>query len=89
MPAYGRVDAVIRQMPQPFRLDSGEIKVIAPDGPTGKAILELHRQYPGRFPLWYRGSRLGDVNVEGAYIYPPVSTPAAQAGKATKVEEQP
>jgi hypothetical protein len=78
-PAYRRMIAVIREIPQPFWVDPMEIKVVGPDGPVGKAIQDLHRQYPGRSPMWYKGARLGDVSIEGAYVYPPVSATAARA----------
>ena len=78
-PAYRRTNVVLRQIPQPFWVDPMEYKVVAPSEPVGKAILDLYRQYPGLFPRWYRGASLGGTPIEGAYIYPPVSVPAARA----------
>lgn len=78
-PAYRRINKVLRQIRQPFWVRPLEYKVFAPSEPVGKAILDLHRQYPGLFPRWYSGARLGDKTIEAAYIYPPVTTPAAKA----------
>jgi hypothetical protein len=74
-PAYRRVNAVIRQMPPDLRIPSLGIKVIAPDSPTAQAVRELHQRYPGHRPVRLGETRIGDVNVEGAYIYPPVAAP--------------
>ena len=79
--AYGLVNEVMQRIPQPFWVDPLEYKVIAPDGSVGKAILDLHRQYPGLFPRWYKGAHLGGRPIEAAYIYPPVSVPVAKAEK--------
>lgn len=70
--AYGRVNEVIRQMPQPFGVDFFDIKVVAPSAPIAEAVANLYKRYPGKGPIRYGDYRLGDVSVEGAYIYPPV-----------------
>jgi len=79
MTAYDRVNTVLRQVPQPFWVDPMEYKVIAPDSAVGRAVRDLHRQYPGLFPRWYREPQLGGMPLEGAYIYPPISVPTARA----------
>lgn len=79
--AYGRVNEVMEGIAQPFWVNPLEYKVIAPDSLVGKAILDLHRQYPGLFPRWYRGPHLGGRPIEGAFIYPPVTTPTATVEK--------
>ena len=73
--AYGRIYAVMRQMPPPFWVEPSEVKAIAPSSPRAEAMAYLHTRYPGRDPIRYDGYRLGDVSVEGAYIYPPVPAP--------------
>ena len=37
-----------------------------------QAIQEAQRLTPAKFPVWYGESRLGEVSIEGAYIYPPL-----------------
>jgi hypothetical protein len=84
--AYRRVNAVLRQMPQPFWVDPlMEVKVVGPDSPVGKALRDLRRRYPGPSPIPYRESRLGDLSVEGAYVYPPVPAPVGSG--ATEGQE--
>jgi hypothetical protein len=48
-----------------------EKKVIAPDDPIAKAIVAHRANRPTRIPMRFRGSRLGELAVEEAYIYPP------------------
>jgi hypothetical protein len=71
-PTYRRVNAVLHQMPQPFWVEPLEIKVVGPDSGVGKALLGLHQQYAERSPIRYRGAQLGDLSIEGAYVYPAV-----------------
>jgi hypothetical protein len=74
-PAYRRVNAVIRQIPQPFWVDPMEIKVVGPDSRVGKAMRDLNRSYPGASPIWHRGGSLGGLSIDGAYVYRSVPAP--------------
>jgi len=76
LPAYRRVNAVIRQLPEPLEIAPLGIKVVAPGSPVGTALRDLQRHSRGPSPYYYRGTRLGDLNIEGAYVYPPVPAPA-------------
>jgi hypothetical protein len=78
-PVYGRVNAVLRQMPPGLWVGWMEVKVVGPDSRVGGALLDLHRQYPGQAPIRYRGAHLGGVSVEGAYVYPPVPAPVGES----------
>jgi hypothetical protein len=79
-PAYRRVNAVIRNMEEEgFGMDPFEKKVIGPHDPIARDIV-AHRASPTRTPTRFRGSRLGDLAVEEAYIYPPPATPEELAG---------
>lgn len=69
--AYRQLNQVARGLAQPIWVHPLEIKVVEPNGPVGQAILELHKRYPGRSPIRYGGPRFGDINIEGAYVYPP------------------
>jgi hypothetical protein len=72
-PAYRRVNAVLRRMPQPFWIDPLEIKVVAPDSPVGEALRDLQQRCPGPSPIRYGGTHLGGLGIEGAYVYPPAA----------------
>lgn len=73
--AYRRVNAVIRELPQPVGIDPLEIKVVGPDSPAGKAFRDLQQRARGLTLLRHAGPRLGDLGIEGAYVYPPISAP--------------
>ncbi len=66
---YGRIQAIVRQMPQPFWIDPLDVKLIGTTEPLTEAILEMLRRYPGKRPVHYTGDHLGDVSIDGAYIY--------------------
>ena len=77
-PSYRRVNAVIRELQKeaigdlkkkPFGIDSLEVKVIGPPNPIAKAVASI-RDRQDRIGPWFRGDRLGNVSVEGAYMYP-------------------
>ena len=51
-----------------FGMDPFEKKVIGPHDPIAKDMV-TNRGRPGRPPTPFRGSRLGDLGVEEAYIY--------------------
>jgi hypothetical protein len=80
-PAYGRVNAVIRKMEEEgFRMDPFDKKVIGPHDPIAKALATHRQARPGGPPTRFRGSRLGELYVEEAYIYPPLPNPEQQVG---------
>jgi hypothetical protein len=67
--AYRRVNHVLGQMTELSNIRWLEIKVIAPTDPVAQAILDVRGRYPGKRTVAFRGSQLGGVHVEGAYIY--------------------
>jgi hypothetical protein len=71
--AYHRVNTVMRRMPQPFWIGSGDVRVINPQEPIALAVQDLHRRYPGPIPVRYREVRFGGVNIDGLYVYPPLA----------------
>ncbi len=74
-PAYRAIGSVLDNIPQPFGIDSLEIKVVPSDDLLAQAIHEFHKQYPGRtVPLFGAGS-FGGLSIDGIYIYPPIRTP--------------
>ncbi len=73
--AYRHVLPLIRQMPQPSAIDPFEIKLIGAANPLAQEMAAIGARYPGKSPFWFRGDRLGNLTVEGAYIYPvPISS---------------
>jgi hypothetical protein len=77
--AYRFVYAVLRETPGlEFPM---EIRVVRTDDSTASAALELMKpkvpvspfavSNPSRFPVRYGGSKLGGLDIEGAYVYRP------------------
>jgi len=80
-PAYRRVNTVIREMlKEGFGMDPFAKKVIGPHDPIAKDIVANRGGRPGGPPTPFRGSRLGYLAVEEAYVYPPLPTPEEAAG---------
>lgn len=73
--AYRQIYAVMRQIPQPFWVKPSEVKAVAPSSPLAEALVSVYTRYPGRGPIRYDGYRLGNISVEGAYVYPPIPAP--------------
>jgi hypothetical protein len=69
--AYGRVFAALSKKPEPVWIDPFEIKVVTTTSPMTQDVLAAQRAHPGKQPIRYRGTRLGPVSVEAAYLYPP------------------
>jgi hypothetical protein len=72
--AYRRVNKVIREMQREgLAMDLFEKKVVAPDDPIARDVVANRGSRPGGPPTPFRGSRLGDLAVEEAYIYRPLA----------------
>ena len=68
---YGRVLPVVHELEQPtFGVEPLQVKLIGPSDPLGRGLTELQKQSRTKKPTRYPGGRIGDVTVEGAYIYP-------------------
>lgn len=80
-PAYRRVNAVVREMQKEgLGMDPFAKKVIGPHDPMAKDLGANRVGRPGGPPTPFRGSCLGGLAVEEAYIYPPPATPEELAG---------
>ena len=80
-PAYHRVSVVVHEMlKEGFGMDPFAKKVIGPNDPLAKDLVAHREGRPGGPPTPFRGSRLGDLAVEEAYIYPRPPTPEEAAG---------
>jgi hypothetical protein len=73
LPAYGRILPLLGQMPQPFGIDSFQVKAVGPSSPIAEAALALQERHPGNRGIHYEGPQLGGKYIEAAYIYPPVN----------------
>jgi hypothetical protein len=76
--AYRQLHPRVRTMPQALGIDPLEIKLIGSKDPVARDVLAIVGRAPAPLvsPIRWGGNQLGNVIVEGAYIYPmPVSTP--------------
>lgn len=73
--AYKQVHAIMRSMPHLDWIGGSDLKLIGATNPITKAVLDFLSQYPAKIPTIYRGTQLGNVNIDQAYIYEPA--PAA------------
>lgn len=77
--AYGHLNAVIKQMPQPFWLNKN-IKLIGAKEKLTKAMREVQQRYPGGNLIPYRRTTLGGKEIDGAFLYPATIGVPATAG---------
>lgn len=70
--AYSRLFTLIRRMPEPHWIDPLEVRLIGPSNPIAADVLAIHNRIPGASKLatHWGGKKLGNVSVEGAYLYP-------------------
>jgi hypothetical protein len=79
--AYRRVGPHILEMQKEgFSIDPLEVKVIGPRDPIAKDVVAHRGGRQARTPTRFRGSRLGELAVEDAYVYPPTANPEETAG---------
>lgn len=74
--AYARITEVTRRISEPLFVGPLDVKVVEPGSPVGRDLIKHCR--PGR-GAWYGGPQLGDVGIEGAYIYPSLAATVAEA----------
>lgn len=77
--AYQRLNAAIHDVIPRLLVSLFDVKLIETDSPIAKDVLKVLRQYPGRVPTRYGGPQLGDMSIEEAYIYPPLTIAGASA----------
>jgi hypothetical protein len=70
--AYARLFTLIRQMPGPHWIDPLEVRLIGPSNPMARDVLAIQSRAPGSntSPIRWDGNLLGNVSIEGAYLYP-------------------
>jgi hypothetical protein len=68
--AYDEVLRITKEMKDHY-IDPFDVKLVNPDDPAARAILDHYRRYPGRVPSSFNGSVLGRLSVVEVYVYPP------------------
>jgi hypothetical protein len=75
---YGRVNAVMAESGSgPSGIDPFEIKVVGAADAVGKAIVAARESSREHLPSWFRGNRLGEVEIDAAYFYGPIGMPTS------------
>lgn len=77
--AYSVLLDVFHQFPPTLWLDRFRIRLIGSTNPIANDLLAVRAKYPlpAVSPIRFYGPRLGDLSVEGAYLYPSLPIPAA------------
>jgi hypothetical protein len=68
--AYNSIYASWEKLSDPW-VSMSEIKLVGPENPITKDVLEILARHPGRLPVRFGGRSLGNLSVGEAYIYPP------------------
>ena len=71
--AYGQVLDRLRGKRTPW-LDPFQVKLVNSADPIARDAIEIRDRYPAKMATRYNGPSLGRTSIDGAYIYPPVST---------------
>jgi hypothetical protein len=69
--AYGEVLRVVRAMKDHY-IDPFRVKVIRPDDPVARAVLDIYGRFPARIPARFNGSVFAGRAVAEVYLYPPL-----------------
>ena len=70
--AYGELSAALRAIPRPLWIDPVAIRLIGPGHPIAKDVLAIYESAAGpkASPIRWRGIYLGNLSVDGVYLYP-------------------
>jgi len=71
--AYKLVHQSLRRLTNPW-INPFEVKLVGPDDPVAKAIIDYLSKQRAPLPTRIRGMHLGGVRIESAYIYPSTAT---------------
>jgi len=66
--AYKAIMRTMRQLPDLW-IDRFQVKLVAPDDPVAKAVIDFLSRQQARRPVRIRGMNLGGVFIEDAYLY--------------------
>jgi hypothetical protein len=87
--AHGRIDALIRQMPQPFSIEAlFEVVILDPHQPFAKAMRDLKCRHPGKSYFHFGGSTIGVDEVEAMYVYLPAAGEQQKDGQAAGAKDR-
>jgi hypothetical protein len=67
--AYRVVYGALRRVPN-TQIPISNIKIIDADNPITRSAIEVRDRYSARLPTRYNGTKLGNMSIEEAYIYP-------------------
>lgn len=76
--AYRRLHPLVHAMPRVLWIDPLKIRLIGAKDPIASDVLAAIRRLPGprSSPIRWGGRMLGNISIDGAYLYPlPVTTP--------------
>ena len=79
--AYKKIHTELRKLPDLW-IDTFDVRLIGATEPLAKDLIAYQSKHPKRVPVRFSGYRLGDLDVEEAFIYPPPAFLAAQAAPA-------
>jgi hypothetical protein len=65
---YKAVYGTMRRIPD-LGIEPFQVKLVSPNDPVARAVLDLLSRQRFRLPARVRGTKLGDVYIEDAYIY--------------------
>ena len=66
--AYKAAYRAMKQLPALW-IDRYQVKLVAPDDPVAKAVIDFLSEQRAPLPMRVRGMHLGEVYIEDAYIY--------------------
>ncbi len=66
--SYKRVYKTVRGL-SGLSITPFEVKLVGPDDSVAKAVIDFLSKQHAPLPTWVRGTKLGDVYIEHAYIY--------------------
>jgi len=69
--AYGEVRRIAAEMKDRY-IDPFRVRLIGTNDPVARALLDVHRRFPGRVPPRPNVPAIGGVPVGDLYIYPPL-----------------
>jgi hypothetical protein len=69
--AYGEVFRRLRSNRR-RGLDPFRVKLVNSSDPVARDAIDIRDRYPADIPTRYSGPTLGEISIEGAYIYPPL-----------------
>ena len=67
--AYRLAHSLIRPLGTLW-VEWSDVKLVSPENPVAKDVLAIVAKYNDRMATRYGGKRLGNVSIDGAYIYP-------------------